>query len=328
MAKHDLIAQANAATSLIAGLRRGDSLTIGEIADRVGMDTKLALRLIHTLEQSGVPPFGAGSTVDLIIEGQGDDTVVTVYNDMPALSRAVRLTDEQAAALVMALMMAGIGYREPLTQKILASCATSFNEAFFERQLRIASPESDPEVAETIAFALDKGYGIDIVYVNRRGERSERTVEPLSEFTEGSTIYLVAYCQRDGVGKTFRVSAIESARINRGVVVRRTLDDVAAADGRAPDSYQRAIDPALVGVAHIEFASAGDLWRQDWPDLDGEKTMVNGAVRASIPLVNEEWVARKIAGYGGRVKVLSPDTLRREVVRCAQELRTELLGGE
>ena len=327
MAKFDLVAQANALMSLLAGLHRGERILVTEIAERLGTDAKLTARLLATLQESGVPPFGGGDTVDIIIDGEGDEAVLEVYAPLPALGRAVRLTDEQTAALVMALMMAGIGYREPLTSKILASCATDFNATLFERQLRITTPDTDSEIDQTVAFALEKGYGLDIVYVNRLAERSERTIEPLKKFREGETNYVTGFCLRDEKIKIFRINAMESARVNRSVVIRKTLEERAQAEGRAPETYLQAIDRATAEVAHIEFASALDLWRQDWPNLGDEKMMVNGAIRATIPLLNESWVARKIAGYGGRVKVLSPDSLRREVVACARELRSALLEG-
>lgn len=324
MARYNIESRIEKLVTAIGGLREGDRVSVQDLADRLGYDLVQLLRDLEPLRFMGAPQVDPTILLDVFVEGVGEDAVIVVNNDPLMLAKPVRLTSPQSTAVLMALLLSGYTYDAPLVQKIVSSCSSDWNETLFERLVSVTTASHDAAVFELVSLACEKEYGIEFEYTTRTGEVSTRVVEPLKIFLDGGLWYVLGWCHAREAGRKFRIEAISAPRLRTDVIVRHTLDDIVRESNLNPDELARAISPSEATPATIRFADGHDFRSFDWPDATVSRTYTNGAKDVTVPMVNADWLARKIAGYGGRAVAISPIELREAVHSAARSLREEL----
>ena len=322
MARYNIDSRIEKLVTAIGGLRAGDRVPVRDLADRLGYDMVQLLRDLEPLPYMGAPQVDPTLLLDVFVEGVGEDAVIVVNNDPMMLAKPVRLTSPQSTATIMALLLSGYSYGSPLVQKLIKSCSSDWNETLFERLVSVTTASHDAAVFEIVSLACEKEYGVEFEYTTRSGDSSTRVVEPLKIFHDGGLWYVLGWCHTRRAGRKFRIEAISEPRLRTDVIVRHTLDDIVRESNMSPDELARAISPSDAAEATIRFADGGDYRAFEWPDSGVSRTYTSGAKDVTVPMVNAEWLATKVVGYGGRAVVIAPIELREAVRAVVESIRT------
>jgi proteasome accessory factor C len=152
---------------------------------------------------------------------------------------------------------------------------------------------------EAISDAIERQHQLDIVYVNKRGEKDERRVDPLALEPRDDLWFFRAWCHTRQALRTFRVDRIERLH---------ATDHPAAVhdDWLAPEQWS-VFSPSVHDlVATIEFSPqslpliAEYLDRNTAPENQGE------LMRADVPFAHTASLTRFAARYPGLVRVVGP----------------------
>jgi predicted DNA-binding transcriptional regulator YafY len=89
-----------------------------------------------------------------------------------------------------------------------------------------ATTGSSARVRSVIEDAVAAQRVVRIVFVDRNGLRTARSVEPVGFYQRGGTWSLVAWCRTRRAGRLFRLAQIERATATKETFQRRNLDHV------------------------------------------------------------------------------------------------------
>lgn len=320
MAKLDLATHFSLILQVLNGMERGDRISIEQLAADIGHDPEQLREDLERAQFTGVPPFGGGNTVDIIVEEEDGEWYVEVMADLPAITDPLRLSDEQTSAVVLALMMSGYEISGDLVNRLIESSSSGWNAELFDRILAVTATPHDPLVYQTVGQALQQQVQVEIEYENYAGDASVRTVEPLSIFLERTYWYLKAWCTKADSLRTFRMDRIRSARLREDLPVEHSRDDLAARLGQR-SVEQQSFDAEDMRVAHLRFDEPRLFVADEWHLAESVRMRTDGKLDVRLPLVNNEWVARRVLGFGGAVEVVDPADLRDTVRSLAAEIR-------
>lgn len=204
---------------LLDHLRAQDAATVAEIAAALGVSRRTILRDLATLRERGWP-----------VEAEGGPGGGVRLRDRGLT--AVHLREDEIAALWLAARLAGATSRLPwsaATRSALDRVLASVPEAR-ARTLRrllarvvvgppatarvlaeLAEPPAELLGAFEQAFARNACLAFD--YVDRRGARTQRVVEPHGLLVEPPAWYLLTRDTATGEARTFRMDRIRRPRV-------------------------------------------------------------------------------------------------------------------
>ncbi|MCL2655686.1 MAG: WYL domain-containing protein [Coriobacteriia bacterium] len=244
--------------ALLGSLKRHDVIAIDGLAERLGTDPEALRHDLESLQYVGVPPFGGGDLLPLELD---EDGYLEVTGELAALNRPLRLSYEQALALVLALEIAGYEPEDELVGKLsrvaggvgdagdaegagdASSSAPQLDVFELARMLRVTPAGHTPAIFEAVTQALTESRTLAIRYRRSDGAQTARTIEPWLLFAEGDQWYVTAFCHLRGRAQNFRLSRIESATLEGTQGVRQ-------GEGTQGDGSVRQGDGSLVSCTH------------------------------------------------------------------------------
>jgi proteasome accessory factor C len=303
MAKPTAPDRARRLMALLHIFEPGTVVEIAQIAEELGAEPAEIEHDLEILACCGLDPFDPESAVPLMV----DDGLVTVFGELPALDRPLRLSAAEAQALTVALQSAGMDAADPLAVKLLAAGASASSGADIQQTLRAAASASGFTLRPLILAA--KEHRVVTIEYRSYGRETEnaRTIEPLAVLQDLGIWYVRAYCRETGFVQTFRLDRIKDARLTTETFEPRDIGETSSAielEGRP--------------VAVLRFARGVNYDPRDWPgssvtgDGDGEITV-------AVPYVGTNWIARQVAARLGGIVVVEPDAIRDAVAKLALE---------
>ncbi|MFU0804120.1 MAG: WYL domain-containing protein [Pseudoclavibacter caeni] len=277
--------------------------TVTEIADRFEATPAVVRRLVRLLPLVGVPgemrTYGPESLFDIDREAfENEDRVVITH--AVGLNRVQRFTAGELAGLQAAMnYLAAVLPQERRTRAL-----------DLLRRLGAGPVTVEPEgrVAESLAMLRARGAAGDPVafdYVNASGERSHRVVSiDRLRFSQG-TWYLLA---TDGSEEDAR-PIVKSFRIDR--MTRLCAAEVTPAAVHGPDPEEAAPIKVTLEVQR-EGAAVLMAFGESIP-ADARWPITRTVSVGSIPAL-----VRHISSLPGRVRVIAPDTVRRQIADRAR----------
>lgn len=164
----------------------------------------------------------------------------------------------------------------------------------------------DSDVA-VIRKAMLRGHRISCEYVNQRGEKSLREIDPIRLDPRGDLWFLKGYCLKNKELRNFRLDHMRSA-----TELQIPICDEAKSIGVIVDQEYTAAETDIEVIVEVEPEAyslvtdfGGDVQSTD------QKT---GRVRASIKVGYLPTLGRVINHYGGSARVIAPENAR-QVVR-------------
>ncbi len=292
--------------ALVPYLQARPNIEVATAAADFGVTEAQLRRDLTLLWMCGLPGHGPGDLIDLSFEG---DTVSVIFD--AGMSRPLRLTAEEALALVVALRtlaetpgLADTDAVQRALAKVEAVTAGEVDDATVAVAL-----DQWQRLVPLLQRAVDDGRALQMRYYSAsRDDTSVRVVDPVRVFEADGRTYLEAWCRRAEGMRVFRLDRMDDVTL---------LDEPAAvpADVQLRDLSEGVFQPAsehlLVGLrVGPAYAWVADYYAAEDVTTDG------AGLRIELRVADPGWVRALVLGSAGQVEVLSPDWL-------AEALRTE-----
>ena len=152
---------------------------------------------------------------------------------------------------------------------------------------------------DTLTSAIDGAKQVVMSYVNKRGERLSRTVDPIAVDSRDDVWFLRAWCHTRQALRTFRVDRIEAIEVTN--TPSATHDDVLS-----PEQWSVFSPSDNDLVATIEFSPQALPLITEYLDRNTTPTTKGDALVAKIPFAHRESLTRFVSKNPGLVTVVGP----------------------
>jgi proteasome accessory factor C len=295
--------------SLVPYLIERHAVTVAEAAAHFEVSADQIRDAVKLIAVSGVPGdsnnYQHGDLFDIDWDAleQNDEIIIT---QLVAIDDSPRFSAREAAALI-----AGLQYLQTLPENT-DSATYSLLAAKLLRgasdspsQVAVAPLESNGTVA-ILRAALSAGEQVEFDYMNSRGDRERRTVDPLRIDSDNNDWYLRGWCHLRESIRTFRLDRIDG--------LTRTGAPIAfqPSDVRLSDSLFEISEDHLRVV--LEFPRESLSLLGDFvPEGARFRKMPDGLVRTTVRVAHFDGLKRLVASLAGVVAVVSPPEARAAV---------------
>ena len=172
-----------------------------------------------------------------------------------------------------------------------------------------------PQKMQVCERAVNECLCVEIDYLSREGEHSKRVIDPHVLIFKQNVWYMFAYCHTRQSFRTFKIGRIRSARYTGRTFTKQaiTKDDI-------PLNFEYTSEQLIPVTLQIKKDAAADV--EEWLGVDNVEPRGDGLV-ATVSLPDDETLVSKILGFGGKVKVLSPENLKSRVKAAAYAIYSE-----
>lgn len=291
--------------------------TSAELSERLRVDARTIRRdvdrlreLGYVIEASAGPGggyrLGAGNaTPPLLLE---DDEAVAVAASLGTAAGSVSGAQEVALRVLLKLnqlLPSRLRHRLSALQAVTVP-------------LSMGQPMTDPFALTAIATACQDREILRFTYHNRRGEVTERAVEPERLVHTGRVWYLVAWDRGREEWRTFRVDRVDAATVERGerFSPRPPPEDIAAFVSKSiaamPHRY----------VARVRLSgSAAQLARRLPPWLGAPEELDEQSCELTIGAETLETIASYAVQAGVDFELLGPPEILEPMRAIAERMR-------
>ena len=263
--------------------------TAPELAERFGVSVRTIYRDIDTIDRAGVPIVS--------FQGQGGGFgIVESYR----LERQLLTPDDMLAMLGV---LRGVGLA--LKDDQLNRSSQKIESLIPDHERRRLSDEIKIELSpwgyrgredallEALRLATHERQLVRFTYLNAAGDRSDRTVEPMTLVFKGSAWYLFAYCRLKADYRLFRVSRIRDLARLRDAFDRRShgYDEFSREIDRRSDKSSLTLE--LRFSREMRFSVEDIFAPERITFLDDGRLLVRTGGRVALQLAPELWRARR-----------------------------------
>ena len=193
--------------NLVPYLLARPGILVSEAAADQGVSERQLREDLELLWVCGLPGYGPGDLIDMALDGDR----VTISHDA-GIDRPLRLTQDEALALVVALRMLaetpGTGTRDVI-ERALAKIENAAGD-LADAPVAVKLP-ANAERLDQIRAAVEGGHALRMTYYTAaRDETTERVVDPMRVLMVGVRAYLEAWCRRAEATRMFRVDRIDA----------------------------------------------------------------------------------------------------------------------
>ena len=281
-------------------------VTAKEIADRFEISTRSVYRYVEELNVAGVP-------VDVVRGRYGGIFISDTYR-LPA----GYFTKGEYAALTNALEAMGSQINDDNITSALEKLASRKKED--KRELTVsgniivdggswADMGSFSEKMRVCEQAVRESLSLDIDYISREGEHSRRVIDPHVLIFKQNVWYVYAFCHSRQEFRTFKVGRIKLARFTGAKFEKREINRDEIPLNFVYSSEQ--LTDITLEIKKEALAEVEELIGVDNVEPRGD------ALIATVALPDDETLVDKILGYGGKVKVVAPASLKERVRKAA-----------
>ena len=256
------------------------------------------LNLVWCVELSSPDPY---CPIDLSYEG-GE----IVVSQAESIARPLRLTADEASALLVALrMLSEVPGDRSATSRLIAKLEAAAGEAAAasaQVAVQIEVPNEDG-VAQQIRSALAAGRRLHLrYYVPGRDEATERDVDPMRLLVVEGRTYLEAWCLLAEGVRLFRLDRVLSLEV---------LDVPSAVpeDAEHVDVDQGLFRPSDSDVLVTLELSAEARWVAEYYPCESVTELADGWLRAALRTPDTRWVRRLALRLGEDGRVTGPPEL-------------------
>lgn len=284
-------------------------VTAREIAERYGISVRSVYRYVEELNVCGVP-------VDVERGRYGGLSIADTYR-LPT----GYFTREEYAAAINALDAMGsqicdeniTSAREKLEARRknertdAAVCGNIIVDGGTWGDVRKFSDKM--QVAER---AVNECKSLSIDYISREGEHSKRVIDPHVLILKQGVWYVYAFCHTKQDFRTFKIGRIKKASFTGGTFEKKSFSR-----GDIPLDFYYPVDKLIPVTLEIDKDSLADV--EEWLGIENINPRGGGFVSETF-LPDDDGLVRQILGFGGAVKVLSPESLKTRVAEAAGKI--------
>ena len=288
--------------NLVPYLLARPGILISEAAADLDVSERQLREDLELLWVCGLPGYGPGDLIDMALDGDR----VTISHDA-GIDRPLRLTQDEALALVVALRMLaetpGTGSRDVI-ERALAKIENAAGD-LADAPVAVKLP-ANAEKLDQVRAAVEGGHALRMTYYTAaRDETTERVVDPMRVLMVGGRAYLEAWCRRAEATRMFRVDRIDAFT---------ELDEPAAPP---PDASPQDVSDGV-------FKPTDDLplmtlrigrhsrWITEYYPVEEVRPSSSGSSGAwivTMRITDLGWAQRLLMGLGPDVTVIGPPEL-------------------
>ncbi|HEY0699841.1 MAG TPA: YafY family protein [Micromonospora sp.] len=289
--------------NLVPYLLARPGIEIAEAAADLGVSERQLREDLELLWVCGLPGYGPGDLIDMAFDG---DRVTITYD--AGIDRPLRLTQDEALALVVALRMLaetpGTANRDAVERAL-----AKIEQAVGDRggaPVAVRLPGDADRVAALQGAVQRRRALLVTYYTAARDETTERTVDPIRVLMVDGHAYLEAWCRGAEAVRLFRADRIDAMT---------ELDEPAVAPSRAQlhDVTTGVFQPSpTLPLVTLRVGRSGRWITEYYPcervePGDGDRWLV------SLRVSDLAWARRFVLGLGPDVTVVAPVELARQV---------------
>ena len=174
------------------------------------------------------------------------------------------------------------------------------------------------QTIDTLTSAIDRATQVVMAYVNKRGEKITRTVDPIALDSRDDVWFFRAWCHTRQALRTFRVDRIETIEVT----------DIPAAghdDLLSPEQWSMFSPSDNDLVATIEFSPQALPLITEYLDRNTTPEKKGDVFVARIPFAHLGSLTRLVAKNPGLVTVVAPAEARQQVHTWARDALSHYL---
>lgn len=290
--------------AMVAYLQNRESVTLDEAARHFGLDAKYIRKAVTSINEARATLRGFEEWFFLIdIETLEEEGILTLL-DNSVIEDVPRLSNRQASAIAAGLnYLATIpGFKEDqelikLQELLAAGSSRGVNPPIESR------PGSAEAGAEIIRSAMISAKQISCEYMNQKGERSIRKIEPLRLDPRADGWYLRGYCPIHLEVRNFKLDRMRAIE-----VTDLPMSEAAQAIETIQDSVY--VAEATDTIVTIEVEPEGYRLISEAKSISEPVSVKAGLVRAEIKVGHLPNIGKLIARFGGAARVIAPDEAR------------------
>lgn len=289
--------------NLVPYLLARPGILVAEAAADLGVGERQLREDLELLWVCGLPGYGPGDLIDMALDGDR----VTISHDA-GIDRPLRLTQDEALALVVALRMLaetpGIGHRDVI-ERALAKIENAAGD-LAGAPVAVRLPANTKRV-DRVRAAVETGHALRMTYYTAaRDETTERVVDPMRVLMVGGKAYLEAWCRRAEGTRLFRVDRIDDFT---------ELDEPSAPPSRAvPHDVSAGV---FVPGAELQLVTLrvgrGSRWITEYYPVEEVRREGGDEWVVTMRVTDLGWAQRLLLGLGPDVTVLGPPELLRRI---------------
>jgi len=290
-------------------------VTAAILADELEISVATARRDLEALSAAGIPVYPQPG------RGGGWQLLGGARTDLSGLSaseaRELFLLLGPAASLAPEARSALRKLVRALPETFRADAEAAAMAVVVDHSAWSEATRGKPAIVAELEAAVIRRRGVDFDYVNRAGNATRQSVDPLGLVDKNETWYLIAGTASGR--RSYRIERISELTITDRVTDHPADFDVAAAwseivevveSARSQTSATVLVDAGLVHVLRGQF---GRHVSELGSDPDGRARV---RVAAPAPLM----IAQHLAGWGAGIEVVEPDSVKTELARISREL--------
>ncbi len=169
---------------------------------------------------------------------------------------------------------------------------------------------------ESITFfenSIENHQIVDIGYVDRGDNFSEREIEPHTLVLKQGLWYVYAYCHKREEFRLFKIGRISKAKATNKTFARRPTENLKST---LIEWYEN-LSTETVELA-VDKKAKADI--EEWLGVDKVCTLQDGSIRASFNLPIDKTLVGKLLSFGDDIKILAPQSLIKEVKNGAKKV--------
>lgn len=285
-------------------------VTAAEVATELEVSVATARRDLEALSSAGIPVYPQAG------RGGGWSLVGGARTDLSGLSS----TEAQALFLLVGPAASGSADAKAALRKLVRALPATFRaEAEAAATATMVDPtrwgERDrqrPEMVDLLQTAVVRRLKVSLTYNDR-----ERLIDPWGLVDKDDIWYLIAGTDRGQ--RTFRVDRVTSAVVTESAATRPDNFSLATTwqqvVGEVEERRSRTWATVLMPTRFV-WVLRSHFGRHCHAEAD----LADGRTRLRVGAPTPLDIARNLAGWGGAVEVLSPDSVRAELARIGAEL--------
>ncbi|HEY0000991.1 MAG TPA: YafY family protein [Actinoplanes sp.] len=284
--------------NLVPYLLARPGILVAEAAADLGVSERQLREDLELLWVCGLPGYGPGDLIDMAMDGDR----VTISHDA-GIDRPLRLTQDEALALVVALRMLaetpGTGTRDAI-ERALAKIENAAGD-LADAPVAVRLP-ANAERLDQIRAAVESGHALRMTYYTAaRDETTERVVDPMRVLMVAGRAYLEAWCRRAEAPRLFRVDRIDA--FTELDEPSAPPDDAVPVDVRA-GVFRPTADLPLVTLR----VGRHSRWLTEYYPVEEVRRAGDEWV-VTMRVTDLGWAQRLLLGLGPDVTVLGPPEL-------------------
>jgi proteasome accessory factor C len=291
--------------NLVPYLLARPGIQVAQAAVDLGVAEKQLREDLELLWVCGLPGYGPGDLIDMAFDG---DRVTITYD--AGIDRPLRLTQDEALALVVALrMLAEVpgAHDRDAVERALAKIESAAGDAAEGLPVTANAAAIGEDRLSELHGAVQRRRALRITYYTAtRDELTDRVVDPMRVVVVGGRGYLEAWCRRAEAVRRFRLDRIDSSE---------ELDEPSSPPPQAqPTDLSAGIfspteDLPLVTLRIGRWAR----WITEYYPC--ERVVEESSERWLVSLRASDltWARRLVLGLGPDVQVVAPALLAAEV---------------